>query len=220
MSSAILYLAIVAIWAVFLVPRWVHRPHSVPQTPGSSAETADDSAATDPETEDGNVMADSFSAPTASPRRPGLRRLASWRADRGPAYDAVEFAPPQMRPPVRRTRILQARRRMLTVLVALFTVAAICTAGKLTPWWAFVPPAGMLGMYLLLLREAALADAEQARWRAEDAAFQGRTARQRAQEAWAAPEPEPTAEIIDISGRVGGQFYDQYADVRARAIGN
>ena len=28
MSSAILYLAIVVIWAFLLVPRWVHRPHT------------------------------------------------------------------------------------------------------------------------------------------------------------------------------------------------
>ncbi|MGE5137518.1 MAG: hypothetical protein ACM32E_32045, partial [Gemmatimonadota bacterium] len=31
MSSAILYLAIVAIWAVVLVPRWLRHPHAAPQ---------------------------------------------------------------------------------------------------------------------------------------------------------------------------------------------
>jgi hypothetical protein len=107
---------------------------------------------------------------------------------------------------------------MLTMLVTLLAVAAVCTVGKLIPWWACVPPAGMLGMYLLLLREAALADAEQARWRAEDAALRIRAARQLAPEEWEAQAPEPTAEIIDISGRVGDQLYDQYAD--ARAIGD
>ena len=31
MSSAILYLAIIAIWACVLVPRWIHKPHRVPE---------------------------------------------------------------------------------------------------------------------------------------------------------------------------------------------
>ena len=43
MSSALLYLAIVAIWAVVLVPRWVRRSHETPGTaensPAQGAET-------------------------------------------------------------------------------------------------------------------------------------------------------------------------------------
>ena len=80
----------------------------------------------------------------------------------------------------------------------------------------------MLGMYLLLLREAALADAENARWRAE----QAHAARQRAQEQQdgrsgpAARTPEPTAQVIDISARLGDQLYDQYADATMRAVGD
>ena len=30
MSSAILYLAIIAIWAGFLIPAWIRRPHASP----------------------------------------------------------------------------------------------------------------------------------------------------------------------------------------------
>ena len=37
---------------------------------------------------------------------------------------------------------------------------------------------------------------------------------------WAAHEPLPHAEIIDISGRVGDQLYDQYADAKLRAVGD
>ncbi len=41
MSSAILYLAIIAIWAGFLVPAWVRRPHAAPAaSPGSSESSA------------------------------------------------------------------------------------------------------------------------------------------------------------------------------------
>ena len=118
-----------------------------------------------------------------------------------------------------RSRVLQARRRLLTLLVLLCAAAGACTAMKLAPWWASVPPAGMLGMYLLLLREAALADAEQARWRAaEESRFQA--ARQRAYAAWQAHAEEHSAEIIDISARVGDQLYDQYADATIRAVGD
>ena len=52
MSSAILYLAIVAIWAFVLIPRWLRRPHllggendkpenAVPDTEDTAAETED-----------------------------------------------------------------------------------------------------------------------------------------------------------------------------------
>jgi CRISPR/Cas system-associated protein Csm6 len=89
------------------------------------------------------------------------------------------------------------------------------------PWWIIVPPVGMLGLLMLVLREAARADAEAAERAAEaHAAHEARLAeRRRASEA-AAVAPEPTAEIIDISARVGDQLYDQYADAAVRAVGD
>lgn len=120
--------------------------------------------------------------------------------------------------PLSRTRILQARRRLLTMLLALAAVAAVCTAAGLARWWICIPPVGMLGMYMLLLREAALADAENEQRRQE--VILSRAARQRARAAWAARVPEPTAEIIDISERVRDQLYDQYADATVRAVGD
>jgi hypothetical protein len=33
-------------------------------------------------------------------------------------------------------------------------------------------------------------------------------------------EPAPDAQIIDITGRVGEEFYDQYADAKLRAVGD
>jgi len=74
-------------------------------------------------------------------------------------------------------------------------------------------------MYLLLLRETALADAEQARRRAA-LELRVQAARQRAQEVWEAREQERSAQIIDISARVGDQLYDQYADATIRAVGD
>jgi hypothetical protein len=115
--------------------------------------------------------------------------------------------------------MLQARRRLLTLLFLLCAAAGACAALKLTPWWACIPPAGMLGMYLLLLREAALADAEQARRRATSE-MRVQAARQRDQAYWDAQAEEHSAEIIDISARVSDQLYDQYADATIRAVGD
>jgi hypothetical protein len=85
-------------------------------------------------------------------------------------------------------------------------------------------------MYLLVLREAARADAEAgmraeayARAQAARVAYErAREARARAR-ARAAPLAQPRAEIIDISDRtpqVSDQPYDQYADATVRAVGD
>jgi hypothetical protein len=192
-SSALLFVAIVAIWAFVLVPRWLRRQHAAPQ-PDYEADyvpdsTYDDEADYNPEDEAGE--ADS-------------------------SYEAV---PPAARP-LSRSRVLQTRRRLLTMLVLLAAAAGSCTALKLTAWWVCIPPAVMLGMYLLLLRETAIADAERAHWLA--AMEQRRVDYERAYQAQVpqAPAEEPSAEIIDISGRVNDMLYDQYADATVRAVGD
>ena len=134
----------------------------------------------------------------------------------------------------RRARMIRGRRRMLCMLLVL-TVAAVCLAYVgLAAWWIVVPPVVLLAGYLLLLREAAHADAEarerQARERSAAMARQAREARQAADAqrgtgtgsspAWPAHETLPPAEIIDISERIGDQLYDQYADARLRAVGD
>ena len=114
---------------------------------------------------------------------------------------------------------------MLTILTALTVlVVGLASLGQLA-WWLCVPPTGMLVAYLLLLREIAMADAEMATRREEiavrrDQALAARAARQRERAAWADSHPEPTAEIIDISSRLGDQLYDQYADAKLRAVGD
>jgi len=127
-------------------------------------------------------------------------------------------------PPISRGKILQARRRLLTTLVALTIAALACTMLQLTSWWVCVPPIGMLGMYVLLLREAATADAARARWHAERAAAIARhraeASERNAQAAQAAQAAQPGADIIDISARLTDQLYDQYADATVRAVGD
>ena len=101
----------------------------------------------------------------------------------------------------------------------LMAVAAACVVLKITSWLVMIPPTGMLGMYLLLLREAAVTDSEQTRRRAAVQA-QVWAARERAYMTASEPEPEPSAQVIDISARVGDQLYDQYADATVRAVGD
>jgi hypothetical protein len=274
MSSAILYLAIVAIWAFLLVPRWVRRPHTAFFAATESA--GHDSAGHGSVGEDRVDEADA--GDPAAPRH-GVLRAVGLIGHRGPSADwhapepgqeheheyeqpepdtaplAPIVAPPPdaatgladapaarsasrtalsgstgpagasrpaqpARPRISRAKIVQARRRLLTTLVLLAIAAGTCTALKLTSWWVCVPPAGMLGMYLLLLREAAIADAENGHWRAEQAAAARQRARARARQARAARTPQPTAEVIDISARLGDQLYDQYADATVRAVGD
>jgi hypothetical protein len=186
-SSSFLYLAIVAVWAFVLVPRWLRRQQTQPQV-------------------EVDVEVDVELGYDADQQQ----------------YDAAEDVdahPRQTAAPLPRSRVLQARRRLLTMLLLLTAVAAGCTTLKLTSWWVCIPPAVLLGGYLLLLREAALADADQARQRAAmDMRIQA--ARERAYVAAMEREEEPSAQIIDISARVGDQLYDQYADATVRAVGD
>lgn len=230
MSSAILYLAIVVIWAFLLVPRWVRRSHTASFAGGSAAVEvppaepgfqAADRPAADPEPADDEPEADTAPLPavTAPPAPvssgPGGAQAAAAARTRpgGPP------GPP--RPVISRSKILQARRRLLTILVLLAIAASSCTALHLTSPWVCIPPAVMLGMYVLLLRETALADAEHAHRQAEHAAAAARQqALARSRAAWAARTPQPSAQIIDISGRLKDQLYDQYEDATDRAVGD
>ena len=247
MSSAILYLAIVAIWACVLVPRWLHRSHEATSEPeagagleGAAAEPGTDAVAhADPapagsaaqagpagyDDSGAYVGSAAYSSPAAArsdfaSADSGVRPDVGWRDPYAPAR--------RPGPAAGRARILQARRRMLTMLVTLAIAATGCALVGLTRWWTAVPPVGMLGAYLMLLREAAHADADlvrraeaQARaWAAQAAHERTREARERARET---PPLQPTAEVIDISGRtaqVVDQLYDQYADATVRAVGD
>jgi hypothetical protein len=288
-SSALLYLAIVAIWAVVLVPRWIRRSHDTSGTAENTASQADTltpagdtqvpgyaaaveysetvaysearadgtvreygaavqygtaveySAVHDDRTvpadgavpDDGAVLDDGTAGQNddedaADPDGGGEHRLSLrgrplW--SEGPGWHPFR-RPERPRPVVTRAAALRARRRTLATLVALTVMALALAADSLVPWWVVFPPVAMLGAFLLLLREAAHADADAARWQAEaDAVYAAREARLAARQrmrdkAMADLGPEPIAEIIDISDRVGDQLYDQYADAAVRAVGD
>lgn len=225
MSDSILYLAIVGIWAGFLIPAWIRRPH----TSGSEL----DPEADEYEAEAAATEMDGFEADVrvdAQDDDPEYRYGVHTHSYR-PAGSRPGGEPAPGRPvPVRsqsREQMMRARRRILTILCSLVFITGAFVASGFVKWWICVPPIGLLVLYVLLLREIALADAEQARKRADREARTARDVWRRAHQAWeaehqaaASAEPEPTAKVIDISARVGDQLYDQYADAAVRAVGD
>jgi hypothetical protein len=134
----------------------------------------------------------------------------------------------------RQGEVVKARRRMLAALIALTVIAGALAVTGAEAFWILIPPVTLLSGYLLLLRKFTQYDAERARADRTHHAGQVRTDQEpaTAQEpvpAAAGPGREPIpgtaaassgAEIIDISGRVGDQFYDQYSDAANRAVGD
>ncbi len=147
MSSAILYLAIIAIWACVLIPRWLRRDSAH----GAAAAQTTAHAPAPP------VDADPVPEETDA------------AADDGPRQEAAPAAGHSSTTEARR-RMLAARRRLLLMLAGLEIAAVTLAVIGLAAVWVVIPPSVMLIGYLLLLREAAQADAERARHEAEAAA--------------------------------------------------
>jgi hypothetical protein len=249
LSSAILYVAIVAIWACVLIPRWLHRDSARPSSPAVpetvSDDTAPDAAGSD---ERGERPARTDMPPGTAV--PGAR-------DEGTAEEPSEAAPLPLPGEESRQRILAARRRLLLTLLALEIAACALVLLSLAAMWVVIPPSVMLFGYLMLLREAARVDAERAR-REEEATYarararaQTRTRAQAARRAAsprtvappappAAPRPDEyqdlghgrdfapglagkyttsNAEAIDPAEEDDGDYYDQYQH-RLRAVGD
>jgi hypothetical protein len=246
LSSAILYFAIVAIWAGILMPRWLrpsaHR-HRAEEAQHETAAPEAMAAFAQPglDVEDGERTADRTAGDVertpARTTEDGEHAAARTTEDgeHAAAWSAEVAA-------ARRANVLRARRRMLTTLVVLTLGAIGIAVTHIAAWWVIVPPAVLLGGFLLLLREAARSDAATARRQPRSAepeqAEAGQSeARQRRKPAdredkpevferiastpeVPEPEPAPTAEIIDISARVSDQVYDQYTDAAERAVGD
>jgi hypothetical protein len=237
-SSAILYAAIILIWACFLIPAWIRRPHA--HTEHSSAEaqaSAHESAAghhaeyvTETENDvDVSVETDIHVEVTQHEHARAYDHEEpqygpDYAAD-GRSYGAAAAHPGAPRPSQSREQMLRARRRMLSVLLAMTLVTFGFAYLGFVRWWISVPPAVMLVLHVLLLRTIARADAELARkraaWeRAQARAYARYIQEQEQREAYEASPVDSGAQIIDISGRVSDQLYDQYADAAVRAVGD
>jgi hypothetical protein len=167
LSSAILYVAIVAIWACVLIPRWLRRD-SVRTYSTSLPDTVPGDGDAVPETADEPLEAD-HEPPEA------------------------DHQPPPLTPEESRRRMLTARRRLLLMLLALEIAACALVLLRLAAMWVVIPPSVMLFGYLMLLREAARADAEHARREEEITYARARARAQAARRATPPPAVAPPA---------------------------
>ena len=238
MSSAILYVAIVVIWAGVLIPRWLRRDSS--DTAAAAAERAEAEAAalalaSAPASASGSGLASASasgnsadlvdsgvegspaSVPGPAPRR---RRQAPRERESVPdepvMSDAVVSDPVVSDPGYR--RVQAARPRLLIMLLTLSLASAVLAGTRMAAWWVIVPPSVMLVGYLLLLREAAKADAERremARYRmAREASVAS------AVTAVPAAHVASAAKIVAFLPPPEEQIYDQYTDAKLRAVGD
>jgi len=244
LSSAILYVAIVAIWAGVLIPRWLRRDSAASERYSEDLTTAETEVeaepAPPPRRRDVTPPArrEEPTAPRA-PARPEVRPETGSEARREVKSEARPEVRSEARPEVRveppgdgprdreHTKVLAARRRLLYMLLVLAIGSGALAVTKMAAWWVMVPPTIMLLGYLGLLREAAKADAERrelARTRATAAAAVAAARRETAPAPVPAPAPPvPDAEVIDISASLtsaGQEFFDQYADAKLRAVGD
>jgi hypothetical protein len=205
MSSAILYLAIVVIWACVLIPRWLRRDTARAACAGQAAPHADTSTTTSTEAgaaDPGDAGAD----PGDASADPGddVRR-----ADHVPAEGDAGLA--LASPGESRRRVLAARRRLLWMMLGLEVAGIGLALTALAAWWVIAPPTVMLGGYLLLLREAALADreADQREREAREARREARARRATKAAARAArPAPAPSAPVVLAAAPVAADYSD------------
>ena len=240
MSSAILYVAIVAIWAGVLIPRWLRRDSAAGGRGSEDLSTAEakPEAAEEPAAAPAPRRREDAAGREAPPARivRPVRREEQV-VERVPARPEPQAAGSQAAGSLAEVpsggpreqdhrRVVSARRRLLGMLLVLAIGSGWLAYTKMAAWWVIVPPTVMLLGYLGMLREASKADAERrelARTRAAAAAAAAATAKSAAPPAAAAPAPVPDAEVIDIAASLtvaGHKFYDQYADAKLRAVGD
>jgi hypothetical protein len=207
MSSAVLYLAIVAVWGIVLVPMWLRRDgEGIGRLLHRRQETADDVIVD----EDDDDLAfeepgeAEYAEPAPAPVEPG-------RVESGPVGPVPGPVGPGRVEPVRRRRVTRgaviARRRRRTLGLSLLTLTAVAvTAFQVAPWWFVIPPVVLLGGHLSLLRVRRVNALRAAQAR-------HRRAEREAQEA--AEAATRTAEVIELPGRQQEEVYDQYTDLRA-----
>ena len=180
MSSAILYLAIIAIWLCVLIPRWLKRDSARGAVAATDTAVAAESPAT--ARADADADADAHEAVLADDGAPQAAE---------PGVTARPTAAPAapLSAEETRRRILTGRRRLLGMLIVLEIAAIALAVVGLAAMWVIIPPTIMLTGYLLLLREAAHADAERAQHEAEAAAHARERERARAKAARARAGP-------------------------------
>jgi len=237
-SSAILYVAIVAIWACVLIPRWLRRDSA--RNAGNAANAADAEAVPGGVVR-GDVVPvageDEVSAadPPAAAVLAGYTETAVYtetatytekayaetvyaETQAGTHAEAPDAGPAREAPPLppgeSRRRMLAARRRLLGMLILLEAAAIALAVFGLAALWVMIPPSVMLVGYLLLLREAAHADGERAQ-REQEAARARVRAQARASERAARSTPAaataPAAKTTPAASAAPAAGYEDWS---------
>jgi hypothetical protein len=221
LSSAILYVAIVVIWAAVLIPRWLRRDPVVPVSAGEAemdtlAEKQPSPLPSLPTPSMARRVPQRWREELARERRPGLEEGRDQRDEDRPGRDADR----DVRDERAHRKVVSARRRLMLMLVGLALGAAVLAGAKMAAWWVIVPPSVMLLGYMLMLRAAAKVDAER---RAAPPIRRPEPVRAPVRPATAAPGASAGAKIFNIPTApepVQESIYDQYADAKLRAVGD
>ncbi|WP_026414349.1 hypothetical protein [Actinomadura oligospora] len=226
MSSAFLYLAIVAVWAVVLVPMWLRRDTEA--TTGISRrllhkrEDGADLGGVDHDLDFDTAEIDldavaHEAAGTAGSGRPEAEQEPEITAeDEGHAEAGATGEPGGPRRPGRAAVIARRRRRTVGLTLLVLTAVSVAALG-LAPWWIIAPPVLLLAGHLTLLRVAVQMDQARAHEEAEVARAEADRVLAEAEQAAepVTPEPathEPSAEVLEFVGRTEDEVFDQYAE--------
>ena len=207
MSSAILYLAIIAIWLCVLIPRWLKRDSARGAAIPTDITVSGDTPVTAPADADQASDSAPRSADDGSPRATESGVTAHPQA--APAVPAPALSAEEAR-----RRIVTGRRRLLGMLILLEIAAIALAVVGLAALWVIIPPTIMLTGYLLLLREAAHADAERAQRDAQAAAHARE--RERAARAKARARARSAQRVTPAEGTIIDATIDEGAALAAK----
>ncbi|MQA05625.1 MAG: hypothetical protein GEV07_23870 [Streptosporangiales bacterium] len=143
MGGAIIYLVIVAVWAVVLVPRWLRAHDRV-------AETSTPSAADEPH---GRVLARRFAADTAPAAEAPV-------AEAEPADQASPTTVPSRsyEPRARAHRAAVRRRAVFGLLLLAIAGTAVAAGFGALPWWSVAGPVLLMPLYVVHVRRLIVAE--------------------------------------------------------------
>jgi hypothetical protein len=213
-SSTLLYLAIVAVWAVVLVPMYLRRDTDTngisrlrPRKAGVTASDADDMQVEEEPVDVRMALMEygpeTLDDETTDPYEETLDE------------DGEIAGPRRLR---RSTVIARRRRRTFFLVLSLIAATAVVAAG-VAPWWVALPPVGLFSGHLALLRTAVGMDVTR-RERIARLRVQARAEARAAEEVRLADEAVK-AEIIDLAERARARdVFDQYAEDVPRAVGD
>ncbi|MGW6200973.1 divisome protein SepX/GlpR [Kribbella sp. NPDC055110] len=135
-TTGLIYVAIVAAWAAYLVPMWLKRGDEARRRPmvPSSAEAR-------------VLSRDSSRAKYV------VRPAASTAADASSADSSADSSPPKRYVPNRARRVAAMRRRRVLSILTLSLLSVVALAGlAMLPWWTVAIPGTLIAGFVVLTR--------------------------------------------------------------------